>query len=110
MDIAVVFTNRDVFAGTEGMGPEAVAHFIIVHPVLVVIEDPARVLGPAWFMHQAADLIRSAIPKPTHPAMVAMFAPKFGIDVATCINWGDEFVAMARRYLPGIPPSALDAV
>ena len=45
MHLAVLVADRDVFAVAEDVVAEAIAGFIVVLRGLVVIEDPARVLG-----------------------------------------------------------------
>src|SRR5690348_6261528 len=80
--LAIFVPNRDIFAGPEGMRPEAITAFIIVFGRLIIVEYPTPVLGASGLMDQIAKLVRLALPEPAHTAMVAMLFPMRRVDMA----------------------------
>src|SRR6185312_1374557 len=72
MHLAVLAADRDVFAGPEGVGAEAVAALVVLLGGLVVIEHPAGVLRPARLVHEHADLVRLPGPEAADAAMGAV--------------------------------------
>src|SRR5450755_4519287 len=99
MRLAVLVADRDIFARAERMGAEAVAALVVVDPGWIVVEDPARMLGSARLMHQKADLVVLAFPKPAHAAMLAIALPELHVDMALVVERSDEFVTMTLRTL-----------
>src|SRR5260370_35377737 len=95
MHLAVLVADRDVFAGPEGMGAEAVAGFVVLLGNVLVIEHPAGVAGTPRAGHQTPHLVRLALPEPPHAAMVAVLSPELHIDMPVGIERGDELVTMA---------------
>src|SRR5262249_472575 len=96
MHLAVLVTDRHVFAGSEGVSAEAVAALVVVLRPVVVVEPPTRVRA-ARGMNQAADLVGLAVPEAADPAMVPVLAPQLQIDMAGRIERRDELVAVTRR-------------
>src|ERR1035438_10365253 len=99
MHLAVLVADRDIFARAERMGAEAVAALVVVDPGWIVVEDPARMLGSAWLVHQKADLVVLAFPEPAHAAMLAIALPELHVDMALVVERSDEFVTMTLRAL-----------
>src|SRR5262245_59441687 len=95
--LAVFAADRDVFAVAERVIAEAIASLVVLLRCLVVIEDPARVLGAARLVYEAAKLVVLALPEPPHAAMLAICAPQLGIDVSISVERGDEFIAVPLR-------------
>src|SRR5262249_20050246 len=83
----------------EGVIAEAIAGLVIVLGGLVVVENPARVLGPSRLMHETAEFVVLALPEPAHAAMPAMLAPELGIDAAVGAQRRHKFVAVPGRAL-----------
>src|SRR5271169_6804477 len=82
MCLALFVPDRDIFARTERMSREAVAAFVVVDRGLVIVEHPTRVLGAARLVHQKADFIVLAFPKPAHAAMLTVGMPELRVDMA----------------------------
>src|SRR6516164_9021355 len=107
--VAVFAADRDIFAVAKCVVAEAIAG-------LVVVEHPARVLGTAGLVDEAAEFVVLAIPESTHAAMFAVFPPKVDIDASIGIERSDEFIAMLvrarRKFLRAgeIEPDALEHV
>src|SRR5262245_16567448 len=95
--VAVFAADRDIFAVAKRVVAEAIAGLVVVLRGLVIVEHPARVLGAAGLVDQAAELVVIAIPESTHAAMLAVFPPKLHIDVSSSIERSDEFIAMLVR-------------
>src|SRR5260370_20450730 len=95
MHLPVFVADRDVFAGPEGMGAEAIAGFVVLLGNVLVIEHPAGVAGTPRAVHQTPHLVRLALPEATHAAMVAVLSPELHIDMPVGIERGDELVTMA---------------
>src|SRR5229473_5136985 len=93
--LPVFVADRDVFAGPEGMGAEAIAGFVVLLGNVLVIEHPAGVAGTPRAVHQTPHLVRLALPEATHAAMVAVLSPELHIDMPVGIERGDELVTMA---------------
>src|SRR5450830_297278 len=97
--LAILIADRDVFARAEQMRAEAITVLVVVHGGLVVIEEPARVLGSARLVHQETGFVVLAFPEPAHAAIFTMLAPERDVDMALVVERGDEFVTMPRRAL-----------
>src|SRR5262245_51257621 len=95
--VAVVTADRDIFAVAKRVIAEAIAGLVVVLGGLVIVEHPARMLGAAGLVDQAAELVVIAIPESAHTAMLAVFPPKLHIDVSSGIERSDEFIAMLVR-------------
>src|SRR5262245_47524044 len=114
MDLAASAADRDVFAVTKHVVAEAIAGLVVVLRRLVIVEQPAHVLGAARFVDQAAELVILALPEPAHAAVLAVSVPQLGIDAPIGVERGDEFVAVAvgarREFLRAseIEPDALE--
>src|SRR5262252_3328320 len=114
--VAVFAADRDIFAVAKRVVAEAIAGLVVVLRGLVVVEHPARVLGTAGLVDEAAEFVVLAIPESTHAAMFAVFPPKVDIDASIGIERSDEFVAMLvrarRKFLRAgeIEPDALEHV
>src|SRR5229473_3623677 len=93
--LPVFVADRDVFAGPEGMGAEAIAGFVVLLGNVLVIEHPAGVAGTPRAVHQTPHLVRLALPEATHAAMVAVLSPELHIDMPAGIERGHELVTMA---------------
>jgi hypothetical protein len=93
MHLAVFAADRDVFA--VSVIAEALAGLVVVLRRLVIVEQPARVLGTAQPVNQAAELVILALPGPTHTAVLAVSAPQLGTDAPIGVSsGGDKFVAV----------------
>ena len=74
--LAVFAADRDIFAVAKCVVAEAIAGLVVVLRGLVVVEHPARVLGTAGLVDEAAEFVVLTIPESTHAAMFAVFPPK----------------------------------
>src|SRR2546425_70901 len=92
--LAILAADRNIFARTKGVVAEAIAGLVVVIRRFVIIEHPARVLCPARPVHQPPELVVLASPEPAHAAMLAVFAPKLGIDMPVGIERSNELIAM----------------
>src|SRR5579872_3674165 len=114
--LTVFVANGNIFAGPECMRAEPIAALVVVLRGLVIIEDPAHVLGPARPVHQETVLVGLTIPEPPHAAMVAVLLPEPCIDMVPGIERRHEFIAMPRRALREllrageVEPDALERV
>src|SRR5262249_33345057 len=105
-----------IFAVPKCVVPEPIAAPVVVPRGLVVVEPPARVLGTARLVDEAAEFVVLAIPESTHAAMFAVFPPKVDIDASIGIERSDEFIAVLVRargkFLRAgeIEPNALEHV
>src|SRR5215471_8680274 len=95
--VAVFAADRDIFAVAKCVVAEAIAGLVVVLRGLVVVEHPARVLGTAGLVDEAAEFVVLAIPESTHAAMFAVFPPKADIDASIGIERSDEFIAILVR-------------
>src|SRR5262245_27002584 len=95
--VAVFAADRDIFAVAKRVVAEAIAGLVVVLRGLVVVEHPARVLGAAELVDEAAEFVVLTIPESTHAAMLAVFPPKVDIDASIGIERSDEFIAMLVR-------------
>src|SRR5262252_10654180 len=87
--VAVFAADRDLFAVAKRVVAEAIAGLVVVLRGLVVVEHPARVLGAAGLVDEAAEFVVLAIPEATHAAMFAVFPPKVDIDASIGIERSD---------------------
>ncbi len=97
MHLAVLVADRDIFADPEGMAAEAVAGFVVVLGGVVIVENPARVLGAAGLVNELTELVVLAAPEPPHAAIGPVLAPEFDIDMVVVVERGDELIAVLGR-------------
>ena len=90
---AVLIADGNVFARNERVCAEAIARFIIVKPVLIVVEYPGRAVASTRLVSKPSGLVLLALPKAAHGASIPEFLPGFDIDMATSIQRGYELVA-----------------
>src|SRR5262249_37179531 len=64
--VAVFAADRDIFAVAKCVVAEAIAGLVVVLRGLVVVEHPARVLGTAGLVDEAAEFVVLAIPESPH--------------------------------------------
>jgi hypothetical protein len=94
MQLAVVVSDRDIFARRELVRAEAEARLVVLDALGIVVEDPAGVLGPARLVDQATDLVVLALPEPAYPATIPILVPELRVDMADRVKRRDELVAM----------------
>jgi hypothetical protein len=114
--LAIFTADRDIFPVAKDVIREAIAGLVVVLRCLVIIENPARVLGTARLVDQLTELVVLSLSESTHAAMLAIGPPQLGIDTPVGTEWSDEFVAVpvrARREFlrtGEVEPDALEHV
>jgi hypothetical protein len=93
----VLIPQRHVLARHERMRAEAVAGFVIVGAVLVVVENPPGAFASARLVGKPAGLVVLALPETPDAAAIAQFLERRGIDMATPIERCHEFVTARGR-------------
>jgi hypothetical protein len=76
MKLAVIVADRYVFAWRKGVDAEAVAGFVIVRSVGIIVEYPSSELRAVRFVYEAADLLIPAVPKSADAAMIPKLLPQ----------------------------------
>lgn len=99
VSLSVLIANGDIFAWAESVRAKAIAAFVIILSRLVVIENPAAMLGPTRLVDQKTEFVWLTFPKPAHATVVALLLPERGVDVAFAIQGRDKFITMPRRAL-----------
>ena len=102
MKLAAMVPDRYIFAGREGVQPQAEARLVILGSAATIFERPTGVLRTSRPMDEMPDGIVFVLPEPPHPAGLAMLAPKLGIDM-TMVQWGDEIIPVPRRSRGKLP-------
>lgn len=95
--LAIPVTQGEILAGCEHVRAKAVTRLIIVASLLVIVEDPARVLASARLVHQTANLVPLAFPESPHAAAITAFLSKPLIDVPLPIEGSNQLIAALRR-------------
>jgi hypothetical protein len=84
--IRILIAERQIFVGREAMRAEAIADFVVIRTVLIVVENPAGVLAAARPMRQHAELLSFAAPEAADATSLAMRLPQPGIDMAVGVQ------------------------
>src|ERR1700722_3049534 len=97
MKLAVLSTDRDVFARREYVCTEPVTRLAAIIPVGIVVEDPVGMLGPAGLVDEPTDLVVFVQPEPAYPAKIPIFLPEDRVDMPFGVEWRDEIISMTGR-------------
>src|SRR5262249_56107466 len=90
--LAIFTADRDIFAVAKDVIGEAIAGLVVVLRRLVIIENPARVLGTARLVDQLTELVVLALPESTHAAMLPLGPPQLPIHPPTPLHPTDAFL------------------
>ena len=75
------------------MCAEAIARFIVIKPVLIVVEHPGRAVASTRLVSKPSGLVLLALPKAAHGASIAKRLPGIDVDTTTSVQGRYEFVA-----------------
>src|SRR5690349_882449 len=93
--IAVLVPERDVFVGREDMRLQMEAGLVVLHRVLVVVDQPGGAAAAAGPVEQTSMPVRLAGPEAANVALGPLLLPLLRVETARSVEGHHEFVAVA---------------